>query len=83
MRFWIVLWSLAISFFTLQTYAAYKNGNDYVVLFAAGIILAIYMWLYTFVRIIIVDFVPIIIEFCKIGPKILQNKEKEKNGEQE
>lgn len=55
MRFWIIVYSLAIAFFG---YNCYTHLNDAMVaiIFGGGILLALFMWLYTFVSIIVQEF---------------------------
>jgi hypothetical protein len=82
MRFWIVVWSFVTSIITYACVDFYQAGEkNYIVLSGALLLLAIYMWLYTFIRIIIIDFAPLIINFCRIKLPIIEQelKEKDKN----
>ena len=60
MRFWIIVWSFVIAFFGLQTINMFKESNEFTIAMGALTILAIFMWLYSFVHIIVMDFAPLI-----------------------
>ena len=53
MRFWIIVWSFVIAFFGLQTINMFKESNEYTIAMGALTILAIFMWLYSFIHIIV------------------------------
>lgn len=72
MRFWIIVYSVAIAFFGYNCYT-HLNDDLVAIVFGGAAVLALYMWLYTFVSIIAQDF-PIKIQ---INLQDLLNKAKE------
>lgn len=78
MRFWIIVYSMTIAFFGYNCYS-HLNDDMVAIVFGGGALLALYMWLYTFVSIIIQDF-PIKIQ---INLQELLNKAKEAETEEE
>ena len=83
MRFWIIVWSFVIAFFGLQTINMFKESNEYTIAMGALTILAIFMWLYSFVHIIVMDFAPLIINFCRVTLPKLEKDLKEKGKDNE
>ena len=77
MRFWIIVYSMTIAFFGYNCYS-HLNDDMVAIIFGGGALLALYMWLYTFVSIIIQDF-PIKIQ---INLQELLNKAKEAETEE-
>ena len=77
MRFWIIFWSIVLAFVSLQTYSAIKAQSDWLILLATTVFLSVYMWLYTFVQIIIMDFAPILIELFKGKKLTVESKNEE------
>lgn len=77
MRFWIIVYSVAIAFFGYNCYI-HLNDDMVAIIFGGGTLLALYMWLYTFVSIIVQDF-PIKIQ---INLQELLNKAKEAETEE-
>lgn len=77
MRFWIIFWSAVLAFVSLQTYSAIKAQSDWLILLATTVFLSVYMWLYTFVQIIIMDFAPILIELFKGKKLTVESKNEE------
>ena len=55
MRFWIIVYSLAIAFFGYNCYI-HLNDSMVAIIFGGGIFLALFMRLYTFVSIIVQEF---------------------------
>ena len=55
MRFWIIVYSVAIAFFGYNCYT-HLNDDMVAIVFGGAAVLALYMWLYTFVSIIAQDF---------------------------
>lgn len=78
MRFWIIVYSVAIAFFGYNCYT-HLNDDMVAIVFGGAAVLALYMWLYTFVSIIAQDF-PIKIQ---INLQELLNKAKESETEEE
>ena len=78
MRFWIIVYSVAIAFFGCNCYT-HLNDDMVAIVFGGAAVLALYMWLYTFVSIIAQDF-PIKIQ---INLQDLLNKAKESETEEE
>lgn len=77
MRFWIIFWSAVLAFVSLQTYSAIKAQSEWLILLATTVFLSVYMWLYTFVQIIIMDFAPILIELFKGKKLTVESKNEE------
>ena len=78
MRFWIIVYSVAIAFFGYNCYT-HLNDDLVAIVFGGAAVLVLYMWLYTFVSIIAQDF-PIKIQ---INLQDLLNKAKETETEEE
>lgn len=78
MRFWIIVYSVAIAFFGYNCYT-HLNDDLVAIVFGGAAVLALYMWLYTFVSIIAQDF-PIKIQINLLD---LLNKAKEAETEEE
>lgn len=78
MRFWIIVYSVAIAFFGYNCYTHLNDDMVVAIVFGGAAVLALYMWLYTFVSIIAQDF-PIKIQ---INLQELLNKAKEAETEE-
>ena len=78
MRFWVIVYSVAIAFFGYNCYT-HLNDDMVAIVFGGAAVLALYMWLYTFVSIISQDF-PIKIQ---INLQDLLNKANEAKTEEE